>query len=246
MKIQKEAIRFCAAKLMTNTYGFKMKRAAFRGDDPKIVLLAPIQVGHEAVRVPMTFSVNAMSACQYRTLMCECGRFHACSQDLVLVVRRWALQRCIAWTDRGHLSQNAWSILVIHYLQTTSFMPPLDQGQGHAREMVRRHGSDSSVAALFQGFLQFYHERFDWSNGQVCVRSGSVGVRRVASQMCIVDPADRRRNLASSLTHDGLQRVKDELLRANELITRNGSFAELMSTWRHAEQLQADDTPDEA
>merc|ERR1711957_158790 len=95
-------------------------------------------------------------------------------------------QRGIAVTDKGHMSQYAWSMLAVHYLQRQSLLPPLDRfltsasrcGKIDVRELVRQRTCNQSIAALFQGFLQFCHNDFDWNNEIVCVRYGPTGAAK--------------------------------------------------------------------
>merc|ERR1719169_73967 len=59
-KVQKSAIRACTDRLVSAS-GFKFRRSAFRGQEPKITLLAPANLGLFPDSIPIDFSVNVVT-----------------------------------------------------------------------------------------------------------------------------------------------------------------------------------------
>jgi hypothetical protein len=59
-KLQKSAIRTCTDRLVS-AGGFKFRRSAFRGQEPKVTLLVPASVGLFAEAIPIDFSVNVVT-----------------------------------------------------------------------------------------------------------------------------------------------------------------------------------------
>merc|ERR550514_2187257 len=57
-KLQKSAIR-AFTDLLVSKGGFKFRRSAFRGQEPKVTLLAPASLGLFPQAIPIDFSVNA-------------------------------------------------------------------------------------------------------------------------------------------------------------------------------------------
>merc|ERR550532_1822308 len=59
-KLRKSAIRAFTDSLVSEG-GFKFRRSAFRGEEPKVTLLAPTTVGVCDIAIPLDFSVNAVN-----------------------------------------------------------------------------------------------------------------------------------------------------------------------------------------
>merc|ERR1719235_1890050 len=57
-KLQKAAIRACTDRLVS-AGGFKFRRSAFRGHEPKVTLLGPVIPGVCDEAIPLDFSVNS-------------------------------------------------------------------------------------------------------------------------------------------------------------------------------------------
>eukprot|EP00913_Durusdinium_trenchii_P029057 g27245.t1 len=94
--MQKWALRVCADRLVSG--GFKFRRSGFRGNEPKMTLLA----------VPIDISVNAVTPLHSAALLAECGNLNPQSKE-------GAHRICHA--PKGHLSPYIWSLLVVYYLQ---------------------------------------------------------------------------------------------------------------------------------
>jgi hypothetical protein len=151
-KVQKSAIRACMERLVSEG-GFKFRRSAFKGPEPKVTLLAPLNfspaigstshsdslelgdicpdaIFDERLAVPVDLSVNTA------TPECLDAVFRACSScdpdagALIALVRRWARDRGICHSAKGYLSPYAWSLLAAFFLQVapaggTRCLPPL-------------------------------------------------------------------------------------------------------------------------
>merc|ERR1740120_199053 len=125
LKLRKSAVRACTDRLVSEA-GFKFRRSAFRGEEPKVVVISP-----PALRsVPMNLSVNTVTPVYNAALLAECARVEPRAQGLVLLVKRWAKDRGLCHVARGHLSLYSWTLLSIFFLQAgeEGLLPPL-QGE---------------------------------------------------------------------------------------------------------------------
>mmetsp|Transcript_1293 Transcript_1293/g.2248 ORF Transcript_1293/g.2248 Transcript_1293/m.2248 type:complete len:635 (+) Transcript_1293:199-2103(+) len=136
-KVQKSAIRACTDRLVS-AGGFKFRRSAFRGQEPKVTLLAPasftapfapIRSAAQKVEtdaacdkvapVPIDLSVNTMTSIHSDAVLQACSRLDSRAKALVVLVRRWARDRGICLAAKGHLSPYSWSLLTAFFLQVT-------------------------------------------------------------------------------------------------------------------------------
>jgi DNA polymerase sigma len=187
-KLQKSAIRACTDLLVT-TGGFKFRRSAFRGEEPKVTLLTPTDV--TASPFPIDFSVNCVTPLYNAALLTECGQFDIRAKELLLFVKRWAKDRAICHAPKGHLPPYAWSLMAIYFLQVADgerqLLPPLEGFEVssglmapllHAAEMCSTTSekkpwqSNNTTAMLFADFVHFYNTQVDWRKECVSVRSG--------------------------------------------------------------------------
>merc|ERR1712232_985488 len=111
-KLQKSMLRACTDELTADTH-FKFRRSAFKGQEPKVTLMAEIN----GKTIPIDFSVNTTTPLYNAALLTECGQIEPRAKELILLVRRWAKDRGISHAAKGHLSPYAWSLLVIYFLQ---------------------------------------------------------------------------------------------------------------------------------
>jgi hypothetical protein len=197
-KLQKSAIRACTDRLV-GFGGFKFRRSTFRGQEPKVILIAPAALGFCEHAIPISVSVNAVTPLYNAALLAECGQIEARAKSLVLLVKRWAKDRGLCHAAQGHLSTYAWTLLSIYFLQVAGdeqgpLLPSLEgfkatkallsrsgavaggqvaTGSPPAKLAQTTDGSErQSVAELFQSFLRFYGTPggFDWRNEAVSVR----------------------------------------------------------------------------
>lgn len=190
-KSNKAVLRECT-ELLVNAGGFKFRRSAFRGPEPKITLLAPRFTESTEQAIPVDVSVNAVVPLHNVALITEAGRIDTRAKELILLVRRWAKDRGVSHAAKGHLSPYQWSLLAIYFLQVGvkndgHLLPRLEDFQLPAEIMskVRQSGTAStsapqraapvscslSTAELFKGFFVFYATQFDWRNEAVSIRS---------------------------------------------------------------------------
>jgi len=186
-KLRKSAIRACTERLVSSG-GFKFRRSAFRGEEPKVTLLAPASFGLAEDAIPIDFSVNAATPLHNAALLTECGQMEPRARDLILMVKRWAKDRGICHAAKGHLSPYTWGLLTIFFLQVSNGEEPLlpklaefkmasglmdkSVAGGSAPGSWRPAATcDKSVGTLFKEFLTFYNSEFDWATEAISVRS---------------------------------------------------------------------------
>jgi len=196
-QLQKCAIRIFTDRLVS-VGGFKFRRSSFRGQEPKVTLLAPSSLGLFSEAIPVDFSVNVMTPLYNAALLTECGIFDTRAKELILIVRRWAKDRGISHAAKGHLSPYLWGLLTIYFLQVHNtdvegpLLPPLEQFEMSAR-FLKKNGTATgtseqprwksaeateprtSAGSLFKEFVHFFNTSFDWRNEAVSIRTGHRG-----------------------------------------------------------------------
>lgn len=195
LKLQKSAIRACTDRLV-GTGNFKFRRSAFRGQEPKVTIIAPSTFGDSEQGIPMNLSVNALTPLYNAILLTECGQIDPRAQQLILLVKRWAKDRGLCHTARGHLSPYTWSLLSIFFLQVGTENGPLVPSlkcfaksselmvKGGTAEMPKAATLQPAVTqaclgtnkmttgVLFKEFVRFYATEFDWRSEAISVRRG--------------------------------------------------------------------------
>merc|ERR1719162_763798 len=184
-KLRKMAIRACTDRLVA-AGGFKFRRSAFRGEEPKVTLLAPASFGLTADAIPIDFSVNAAVPLYNAALLTECGQLDPRAKALILLVKRWAKDRGVCHAAKGHLSPYTWGLLTIFFLQVTEdegpFLPKLSSfkmASGLLKQklvteetMWEPSASTISSGELFKKFMRFYSTEFNWRTEAISIRSG--------------------------------------------------------------------------
>lgn len=191
MKLRKSAIRACTDRLVSSG-NFKFRRSAFRGQEPKVTLLAPSSLGIHSESIPIDFSVNSTTPLHNAALLMECGRIEPRAKALILLVKRWAKDRGVCHAAKGHLSPYAWTLLTMYFLQVGldeegPLLPPLG-GFEHASGLLGepgqpkatkekwtppvRAGPKKTVGSLFKELITFYCEKFDFRNEAISIRQG--------------------------------------------------------------------------
>jgi len=195
-KLRKSAIRACTDRLV-GTGIFKFRRSAFRGPEPKVTIVTP-SFDASGQGVPFNLSVNALTPLYNTAILTECGRLAPRAKELILLVRRWAKDRGLCHTAKGHLSPYTWTLLVIFFCQVSCdsdeeapLLPSLEGfstcsglmndssriGAPKAPALspkaadARKCGA-KSAGALFSAFVAFYAKDFDWRKEAVSVRVG--------------------------------------------------------------------------
>jgi len=189
-KLQKCAIRTCTDRLVA-TGGFKFRRSAFRGSEPKVTLLAPASLGLFSESIAIDFSVNVATPFYNAALLTECGQIDSRASALILIVKRWAKDRGICHAAKGHLSPYLWGLVTIYFLQVGvsnegPLLPPLDQFGMSAGLLDKKQKAKpqakwtaaqattpkKSAGELFKEFANFFQTQFDWKNEAVSIRAG--------------------------------------------------------------------------
>merc|ERR1719440_2654823 len=91
------------------------------------------------------------------------------------------------------------------------------------------------VACLFEHFVRFYAKAFNWRNEAISVRTGKRAPPSMSLPLHIVslengstdvapsveDPFEPKRNLSDGMTGVSLERLREELARAGDLLARS-------------------------
>merc|ERR1719503_296484 len=256
-KLRKSAIRACTERLVS-AGGFKFRRSAFRGDEPKVTLLAPASFGLTSDAIPIDFSVNAAVPLYNAALLTECGQMDPRARELILLVKRWAKDRGVCHAAKGHLSPYTWGLLSIFFLQVTDdgpYLPKLGDfklASGLMKNPVVNTETtwtpsvcEITAGDLFKKFMKFYSTEFDWRSEAVSIRAGKRQKPGLKLPIHVVlhadgtttefgpsieDPFDDSKNLGNVINSASLARLREELHRANSLCTAS-SLAELLEPW---------------
>jgi len=263
-KLQKSAIRACTDRLVAQG-GFKFRRSAFRGQEPKVTLLAPVTMGIHSEAIPIDFSVNIMTPLYNATLLAECGRIAPPAKALILMVKRWAKDRGVCHAAKGHLSPYAWSLATIFFLQVgvdEALYPPFEGFVNSSGQAVPSLSTTKetgkwtkSTAQLFKDFIAFFAGTYDWETEVLSVRSACrqqqnekqapLSKEASSGEECkvsvhIEDPFEPSRNLGTCMTEVSFGRLQEELARAADMCARDASLTELLAPWVPPERCQAD------
>lgn len=257
-KLRKLAIRACTDRLVSMG-GFKFRRSAFRGEEPKVTLLAPASFGLSNDAIPIDFSVNAAVPLHNAALLTECGQIQPRARALILLIKRWAKDRGVCHAAKGHLSPYTWGLLCIFFLQSRqdgSLLPSVScfkMASGLMKQSTEEQKSWSppsgpipSVGTLFKEFMKFYNTHFDWRTEAVSVRKAARGKPGLSLPLHVIlhddgstsevgpsieDPFDEARNLGSAMNAASLARLREELSRAESLCSTEASLATLLEPW---------------
>lgn len=256
-KLHKHAVRAFTDQLVGRA-GFKFRRSAFNNAEPNVTLLAPAQEGSSET-VPVNLSVNSVVPIRNSALIAESGRMDPRAKELILMVKRWAKDRGVCHAAKGHLSPYEWTLLTMYFMQVG-----LEDGEpmissvdvfeicGKCRAKLSPRplnsgaaGQSTSVAILFQKFVQFYSTQFDWQKEAVSVRLAKRGPPSASLQLHIIrlqepeaearpsieDPFDTVHNLGACMTATSFPRLREELSRAAEMCSHGASLSALLEPW---------------
>ncbi|CAJ1392381.1 unnamed protein product [Effrenium voratum] len=265
--LQKWALRLCADRLVS-TGGFKFRRSGFRGAEPKMTLLVPPELQIFEQAVPIDISVNASSPLHSAALLTECGNINPRAKELILLIRRWAKDRGICHSPKGHLSPYIWSLLAVYYLQAGNehgpLLPPMNEFEAISNLLPAERRSAKtwthkeemekvSVAELLKGFVIFY-QNFNWKQEAICVRRGEKGPAPLSLPLHIIehddkttecgpnieDPFAPKNNLGTCMTWWSFRRLREELARATDLLgSETPSLSQLLEPWAPDEREEA-------
>lgn len=141
-------------------------------------------------------------------------------------------------------------------------LPPLDafalssglMGQDKAKTKTPTSrpsptGASKTMGQLFKDFIRFYNKEFSWRNEAVSIRSGKRAAPDLSLDIHIVlkddgttavaptieDPFEAKANLGRLVTAGSLERLLQELSRADELLSAGASLTKLLEPWRPPE-----------
>lgn len=237
--LQKWALRVCADKLVS-VGGFKFRRSGFRGSEPKMTLLVPPTLGIFEHAVAIDISVNAVTPLHSAALLTECGKINPCAKELILLVRRWAKDRGVCHSPKGHFSPYIWSLLTIFYLQVgdrpgEGLLPALEKfetissllnckkhhmpaDQANGQKPCTEAMPEESLASLLRGFMNFYAYKFAWESEAVCVRRGQRGPAPLTLPIHIME-------------HDGNTRATEPGPSVENPFAVSNNLADGMNAW---------------
>mmetsp|Transcript_38357 Transcript_38357/g.84139 ORF Transcript_38357/g.84139 Transcript_38357/m.84139 type:complete len:474 (-) Transcript_38357:66-1487(-) len=247
-KVQKALIKSCTDS-MTKA-GFKFRRSAYGTDDPFVSFLTPPLPACGEQSIVIDFSVNSATQLHLHNLVSICGSLDHRAESMILLVRRWAQDRGIAHVTAGHLSEYAWALLTVFFLQVAPgsdvALPPITgASKSEARQAAAaRTGALKSTAELFQEFAAFYADDFDWKNEAVSVRLARRAVPQIPAYLAmhegkqeiapsIEDPFDLNKTMTVG-TKSCIDSLHEELGRAYDLCARKASLSELLEPWTAA------------
>eukprot|EP00927_Polykrikos_kofoidii_P083004 TRINITY_DN83_c0_g1_i7.p1 TRINITY_DN83_c0_g1~~TRINITY_DN83_c0_g1_i7.p1 ORF type:complete len:573 (-),score=75.39 TRINITY_DN83_c0_g1_i7:144-1862(-) len=147
-KLHKSAIRAFTEHLVWGG-GFKFRRSAFRGLDPKVTLLSPCGILGFEEGIPVDIYVNAATPLYSASLLTDSGSFDIRARELVLLVKRWCKDRGVGHAAKGHLPPYVWNLLTIYFLQVGTeepILPPV--ANFPLTSSLAQHIDSSSVMKL--------------------------------------------------------------------------------------------------
>jgi len=236
-KLHKYAVRVCTDQLVLA--GFKFRRTSFSMEEPKTCLRVPPRLGICSENMAIDFSVNSETPLHSATLLAECSELDPRVAPLCLLVRRWTRDRGIQYANQGHFPAYAWNLITVFFLQVSgeSILPPIAEGfSAKTAGEIQGQNSSKPVAALFKDLIAFYARDFDWQREGICVRLGVRGERTdmdppFEPKPSVEDPFSVKRNVGSTMTPVGVERLREELQRADQHVSRDASLKELLHLW---------------
>jgi len=249
-KLNKHILR-TAMKQLVNKHGFKFRRAPLQNQCSSAVLAVPqnLQFFREAVCIEI--SVNSMEPAHAAEVLDFGVEVTPLANQLVMLVQQWARDRGITNAAEGGLSQYAWSVLALFFMQASGdegvpLLPPFRKSTQQDRAACCNRQSASSIGGLLEGFFRFYAEEYDLRTETVCIstgqrckrtlpllakdlRLGKHGVVEVAP--CIRDPFNAANDLGSAMSAHGIVQLKAEFTRASILCCQGAPLAEVFALW---------------
>ncbi|CAK9103525.1 unnamed protein product [Durusdinium trenchii] len=253
-KMQKSAIRACT-DLLVAAGGFKFRRSAFRCEEPKVTLMGPSTMSVSGQGIPVEFSVNCATPGCHAALVAASGEIDVRSRGLILLVRRWSKDRGVCHVARGHLPPYGWTLLAIFFLQVKKLLPPMTGMKsgsdytvqtGHMSDCQTGPSESATVGCLFSSFIGFYRQ-IDLRQEVVSLRRGERSCPKPQAvddpevlhpSVQIEDPFDPGRNFGAGLSPEGLQRLHEELVRADAILAagEEALLSEILEPWAPPEK----------
>mmetsp|Transcript_16775 Transcript_16775/g.48705 ORF Transcript_16775/g.48705 Transcript_16775/m.48705 type:complete len:173 (+) Transcript_16775:203-721(+) len=116
-----------------------------------------------------------------------------------------------------------------------------------ARAPTADSSGSPTLGQLFKGFVRFYAREFDFRSETISITDGRRGPPSLAMPLHIVvdecgsgasavaptieDPFRPGANLGSCCTYSSVQRLREELERADHICSEGGSLSELLELW---------------
>jgi len=216
--LQPDLLQKTATKVLSERLTFvKFWRSQFSGPEPMIVLLIPVELGLFKHAIRLNFSVNTPYSLRLAKVL---SKEHARTCKLMTVVNSWTRERCVANTSKGQPHAYAWGLMVIYFMRHSS---------------VSQVATEMTTVELFKEFISFYDAWFHGQESPVSLRFTSSVVpseRAACGAPFIEDPFDSCTDVGESMTAEGIERVREELSRANRILVQEGAMLyELLERW---------------
>merc|ERR1719399_2423123 len=140
IKSQKLALRSVLQRF--TAAGMKFKRTAVVGAEPKTTFVIPTAFNLYKEVVPIDLYVNAWTPQRYACLLDACKTYEPRAAELIHLVKRWAKDRAICMSSKGHLPIYGWALLSIFYLQNGTRKPLLPFFNGLEKSMRSQQVAD--------------------------------------------------------------------------------------------------------
>lgn len=137
-----------------------------------------------------------------------------CCLPLLNLIKFWAKRRGINEPSRSTLSSFTLNLLVIHYLQQERVLPVL----GTTFFQTSKNGLGELLLGFFQYYAQFDFAKWIISATQLGLVKKKNKRYRTRQFLSVEDPTLLGHNVGSSCSKQGLQRLKQEMLRAYYLL----------------------------
>lgn len=168
-------------------------------------------------------------------------------QPIVYAVKKLMKERKTLGTRSGFVSSYAYTLMVIYFLQQVQppVLPSLQEVDDLPEKLIERNNvaflndlttlQDSwnrencmSTGTLFVSFMDFYAYDFDYKNCSVCIKTTRKVKRSEffedGSRMMIVDPFERKRNLARMLDSRTFKLMVEEFRSASKRLRTSPPF----------------------
>eukprot|EP00403_Amphidinium_massartii_P023224 CAMPEP_0178400080 /NCGR_PEP_ID=MMETSP0689_2-20121128/15606_1 /TAXON_ID=160604 /ORGANISM="Amphidinium massartii, Strain CS-259" /LENGTH=570 /DNA_ID=CAMNT_0020020867 /DNA_START=150 /DNA_END=1862 /DNA_ORIENTATION=+ len=155
---------------------------------------------------------------------------------------------CIHFLQAGGNEGAALLPGVEHFQSAAGLVKEADGSRGKTTEVANSDSHhvayEGTAGDLLKAFFAFFNS-FEWQQAEVSIRGGQKPVRSSEALVSspsksakvnvrVQDPFDSQRNVADCLSASGMDRLKEELARANTICSKGASLTELLEPWAPA------------
>lgn len=220
-KLENEGLHKIAIKTLSDKLNFvRYWRSQYSGPECLIVLLIAEDQGMADCPVLINFTVNTTATVRLASLE---STVSASCKALIAMVLRWSRDRGIKNVGRGQFSKYGWALLVVHF-------------------MKRPEMKDTSMALteLFKAFVTFYDQWFQKEESMVIhftpAKPEMSADKSFFKLPFVEDLYQPGEDVAALATTDGVDRMKEELKRACEIMMKgeDAKISQLLERWTPA------------